>query len=457
MRTKTQPYSLRRLFFLAFRCFSFSALVVRAQDESTGPAPTSPAAPSTSAEVPSTAFTPGSASGYVGMAPSTPFAGTSQLSVSPPSTLQSALTAGGGLVQLGPVAVRPHLAYDVSYGNNLEYTPGQQINTVINQVSPGILLTLGDHWSLDYTPTMLFYSSRKFQDAVNQNVNFNGGTTYEDWSFGLQQGYSSTSEPLIETGSQIDQETFSTALVASHPLNSKVSLDFNLNQNFRYISEPLVLQNLSDSREWSTMEWLNYQFVPRFTVGVGVGFTYDNLSVGPDMTSEQYQGRIVWRASDKLNFLVTGGLEDRQFLSTGAPDLLSPLFSLSAQYQLFEATSFSLTASRSVFPAYFEYALAEATMINGGVHQRLLEKLYLDVNGGYSTTTYHATSSIFGPGAGNFGVTSFNVRLSTILLKRATAALYFQENFISSNSSGAASALYNYTTTQVGLSLAYRF
>ena len=445
----------------AFICSLLFPAAIWAQDEvptesAPSATPTAPPTP-TAPQAPSTSFTPTSVSGYVGMTPSTPLAGTSQLSVSPPSTLQSTAMTGGGLYKVGPVVFHPHLQYDVSYGDNLQPVPGQKANTLINQVSPGLLLVIGDHWTLDYTPILRFYSSPHFQNGVDHIVNFAGGTTYQDWSFGLQQGYAFTSQPLIETGSQLSQETFSTLLNASHALNSKVSLDFNVNQNFRFVTERTAFSNLTDTREWSTLEWLNYQVVPRLTAGIGIGFTYDDVSVGPDMTSEQFQGRVVWHPTEKLNFVGTAGGDLRQFLVSGASDLLSPTFSISALYQLFEPTRFSLSANRSISPSYFQYALSELTTVSAGLEQRLLKRLYLDVSGGYSSTTYHATTGLFNQNlATTYDSTSFNVRLSTAFLRRATAAIFFQQTYVSSAVKSSL-ALYNYSTTQVGLSLTYRF
>jgi hypothetical protein len=388
------------------------------------------------------------------MVPGTPFAGTSQLFVAPPLTQQPLSSP----LQWGPLNVHAHLAYDVSYGNSLQASPGQLVNSVINQVAPGILFNLGSHWSLDYTPTLRFYSAPQLQDGVDQAVNFSGHTAYQDWTFGLFQGYSSSSQPLVETGSQTDQQVYSTALTAGYQMSSKMALDFSLNQNFRFVGQQLNSEPLTDSKEWSTMEWLNYQFQPTFSAGLGLGFTYDDLSIGSDMTSEQFQGRLNWRATEKVSFQVTGGLDYRQFLSSNTPELLSPIYSISAQYQMFETTSLSLAAGSSVSPSYFQDSVSDATTISAGLHQRLLRRLYLDISGGYSTTAYHVTTTVAGPAnTSNYDMTSLNVRLNTTLLRRVNAALYFQENFLSSTSGGAAASLYNYTTTQVGLSLGYRF
>jgi hypothetical protein len=430
----------------------------------TEPATTAPAQPGAPPETgpvvesgaSSTGFAPGSASGSPYASPMHPLGGTSQLSTGPSAT---PFPLGGGLFQLGPVTFHPHLVYELSYGNGLQSAPGQRTDSWINTVSPGIFLGLGSHWSLDYTPTLRFYSTPHLDNALDHVVHFGGGTTYNDWVFALSQDYSLTSQPLIETGGQTDQELFGTSLSAVHALSSKMSLDLGVNQVFRFISQPIgqVFQ-ATDTREWSTMDWLNYQFVPRFTFGVGLGFTYDQVTGSPDMTSERYQGRINWLPTDKLSFTLAGGLEDRQFLSSPQPDLLSPIFSLTAAYHLFEDTTFSASAQRTVSPSYYSGSLSEATSLTAGLHQRLLRRFLLDVTGSYTTTTYHSGASLSGvAAAGSYDYTSFEVRLGTALMTRGSISVFFQETFVSSSSTGVGSNLYNYTTTQGGLSFGYRF
>jgi hypothetical protein len=357
------------------------------------------------------------------------------------------------LLRWGSLTLQSHLLYSLSYGNGLRATPGQSSSSLINEVDPGILFQWGSHWSLDYTPTLRYYSSRAFQNTFDNAVTLTGGTTYEDWSFGLSQRYASSSSPIIETASQLNQETYSTGLSATRQIGSQTSLELGASQNFRFVDQTVPGEQLSDMRSWSTMDWLNYQFWPRFGAAIGTGFGYDNLPVGTDMTSEQLQGRITWKVVDKLSFVLSGGAEDRQFLAAGVPDLISPIFSFSAQYSLFEATSLSLIASRIVSPSFFQDQITESTAISAGLHQRLLGKLSLDLSGGYGTSTYHASSTA--PGAANvsnYDTTSFSARLSLPVLKRGSAAVFYSVNY---NTSGGAN--YNYTTTQVGLQLSYRY
>ena len=441
--------------FLAVSCAFASLLLARGQ-ETTNPPPQyatpsieysntpalSPAVETNLPPLPPPVYAPEAS-------PAPPLAGTSQFYI--PSGVP--LPTLPPLLRSGPLALQPHLLYRLSYGDGLQASPGQQSKTFINEIDPGVLFQWGSHWILDYTPIIRFYSSSVFRNTFDNSVNLRGGTTYEDWTLGLSQSYVSSSDPIIETGAQTDQQIFSTGLSAVRQLGSKTSLELALNQNLRYSDQTISSQQLNNYNSWSTMDWLNYQFWSRFGASVGVGFEYDNVKVGSDMTSEQIQGRITWRVVNKLSFVLSGGGSDRQFLGSGAPSLLSPIFSLSVNYSPFEVTTFYVSAYSAVTPSYYQDQVTESTAISAGVRQRLLGKLFLDVNGGYGTSTYH--SSTLAPttaNLANYDSTFFGARLSTPLLKRGSAAIFYSVNY---NSSGA--AVYNYTTTMVGLELSYRY
>ncbi|MGA2863522.1 MAG: hypothetical protein ABSF95_03435 [Verrucomicrobiota bacterium] len=377
---------------------------------------------------------------------------TDQLGPLPPAMAAAAAIANEPpLLQWGPVNLRAHLLYRFLYGDGIPARPGQNFTTVVNEVRPGLLFELGSHWTLDYTPTLRFYSNRQFRDTTDHSVVLNGATTYKDWTLGLSQRYASTSEPLIETGTQTDRENYSTAANATYHVSTKTSLELGLNQNFRFMGQNQAGRPLTDSRDWSTLDWLNYQFWPRFGAALGVGFGYLDFSAGSDMTYEQLQGRINWQATAKVSLVLNAGFDDRQFLSGNTPDLLNPIFGAALLYQPFEPTLLSLNAARTVVPSYFQSQVTESTTLSGSVRQRLLRRLYLDLTGGYRLSSYEATAT-GQPVNRDISGTFVNVRLNVPFLKRGTASAFFQAAENSSNDS-----LYKYSTTQVGLELGYRF
>lgn len=358
-------------------------------------------------------------------------------------------------LQWGPVQFHPHLLYRFSYGDGIGSSPGRDSTTAIQELSPGLLFQLGSHWTLDYTPTLRFYSSRRFRDTVDHAVLFGGSTGYEDWSFGLSQGYSSSSQPLVETASQTDTETFSTSLNAVRQLSTKLSLELGLSQNLRYVDGGNSTNQLAGSKSWSTMDWLNCQFWPDFGAALGVGFGYDQPSAGSDMTYEQVQARIQWRPGDKVSITVNGGFENRQFLDSDEPDSLSPIYGASILYQIFESTSLSANVNRTVSPSYYQSQINESTDLNGSIRQRFFKKLNLDLTGGYRQSSYRSTGRsgvvIANPNRED-DYSYFNVRLSIPFLKRGTLAAFFQASDNQSSANDYASS-----SRQGGFEVGYRF
>jgi hypothetical protein len=259
----------------------------------------------------------------------------------------------------------------------------------------------------------------------------------------------------VETASQTGTENYVTALTANWHMSTKMSLELALNQDFQFVNPGASTNQFTDSRLWSTMDWLNYQFWPKFGAAIGIGAGYDQLSVGSDMTFVQLQGRINWTVADKLIVLISGGVEDRQFLESSAPDLINPIFNANIRYQLFEQTALTLTASRTVNSSIYQNQITESAVVSAGVSQRFFRKLYFDLSGGYQSSSYKATTLT------TTGIANLNrqdnyafagVRLTTHLLRRATAAVYYQYSRNLSNASG-----FGYASSQGGLELGYRF
>ncbi|HEY3931075.1 MAG TPA: outer membrane beta-barrel protein, partial [Verrucomicrobiae bacterium] len=224
-----------------------------------------------------------------------------------------------------------------------------------------------------------------------------------------------------------------------------MSVDLGADQNFNFADQ------FDSYREWSTLDWLNYQFWPRLSAAAGVGLGYDDVQASPDMLFEQYQARIQWRATDKVSFQLHGGVEDRQFLSGGQGDLISPVFDGTIQYQPFEVTKLSVAAQRNVAPSYFQNQTTENTSFSGDLNQRLLKNFYLDLNGGYEITKYTAAAT--GVAVNRKDDYYFlNVKLSCTFLKRGDIAVFYQ---LGDNSSSAVG--YGFNTHEIGFQISYRY
>ncbi len=70
------------------------------------------------------------------------------------------------LLRDGPLTFRPHFDLQYLYGTGIESSPSISGKTSIYTISPGMLLEYGQHWALDYTPTITLYSNDKFKNTL---------------------------------------------------------------------------------------------------------------------------------------------------------------------------------------------------------------------------------------------------------------------------------------------------
>ncbi len=357
------------------------------------------------------------------------------------------------------MGVYPHLRYSFLYGNGIEAEPGKNLTTAVNTISPGVLLTLGSHWTLDYTPTETIYSNPAFRNTTGESVGFYGGVSQGDWSVRLSQTYIDTTQPLIETGNQEEQVVYATSIAAERQLNAKMSLQLGLNQNFSFAT------GFANLHEWSTSDWLNYQIEPQVLVALGVTGGYDELSIGSDMPFEEALGRVVFQPDTKLNVTLVGGVEDRQFIHPSAPSLVGPVFTALGHYQILEGTALSVSASRTVTPSFYGNEVNTVTSVTGGIHQHIVGNLNFDITGGYTTEPF--TSIVAGPLPEFFlgppprtalvvtrtdTTTYAQFRLSMQFRTRLTGSVFYMVSDYSSSQ-----ANFNYSGNQVGLELIYRY
>jgi hypothetical protein len=362
--------------------------------------------------------------------------------------------SSGGLFQYGPVILHPHVNYSLFYGSGIDSSIGNQQDSIVQQLSPGITADLGRHWSVDYTPTLIFYSNRQFQNTVNQSASLNGVTHYEDWDFSLSQGFSSTSDPMTETAAQTGQKSYNTALSAAYAFNDRWSANGSVDQSISLVS------GLEDSYNWSTLEGVNYQFSPRLNAGISVGGGYtkqeDNSGQGinnPDVVNEEVQFNASWRAMDKVSFQGSVGLNDQQFLATGYQDSLEPIFSASVQYQPFKVTQIALSASRTVGASdyYIIAQSSESTTVSLSWSQRILVKYNLTLNANYEVTDF--TTSLFTVSqARTDDEYSFNASFGRSFLKHGNWSIIYQ---YSENLSDVAG--YSQRSNQIGFQVGFTY
>jgi Putative beta-barrel porin 2 len=363
-----------------------------------------------------------------------------------PGEQPSSAWQGSSPFRWGPVSVRPAVSYRLSHADEIRASTNRTSSSLVHEISPSLSLELGRYWAAGYQSTWTIYSSGDFHDTLNHSGTLRGNFLVGEWSLGLSQASQFTDDPILETGEQTRQHSHGTRLSAFHRFDEKLSCSLNLAQDLEFA------EGFSDSRQWSTMDWVDYQLWPTFAAGLGAGVGYADVEASPDQLYEQVEVRVTWRMTRKFSSSVSGGVDFRQFAGSGASDdAINPIFSGSVQYAPTSVTTLSLSGSRAVNTSLFENQITESTGVRGAVTQRLLGRLMLTVEGSYQHVEYVASTANTAAGRVD---NSFSVetRLSTTLLKRGTVTVFYRYSEDSSSQAG-----YDFSSDQVGLELRYGY
>ena len=323
--------------------------------------------------------------------------------------------------------------------------PGNQQPSTSHTISPGVTLQ-STHLTFSYAPSFVWYTEGPYNDSVNHSLSASAWIGYDKWRFTLSHSYGWGSQPLVETAQQTDSETHSTGLSANYQHSERTSLDFSLSQSIQNTSE------FNSSRNWSSMNWLNYVLTSKTTVGIGAGGGYSDVETGADSTYQSFQARINWVPTQKISAGVNGGIEVRQFLGeTAADDSINPIFGANISYRPWHATTFGLSANRTIGTSLFADQITETTSLNASFGQRFFQRLNWGVSAGYSISDYQSTSQLVAVDRSDT-IKSISTSLSMGFLKRASASVAYSHSINDSNLEG-----YSFTNDQITASLGYSF
>jgi hypothetical protein len=329
--------------------------------------------------------------------------------------------SGDSPFRWGSFVLSPHFLYRFLYGTGIQSSPGHSSLTAIQSFAPGFSLGAGSFWMIDYTPTWDVYSSRAFKDTLGQAVSLMGARTYKDWTVRFTQGYVYSSQPLVETGAQTQEQVYSTALQVTHQAFSHVVVETDLDQDLQYAT------GFPSTSEWSGTDKIRYIFSQHTELAVGMTLGFVSESEGSDEGYFRPVAELTWRPTDKISLDVTGGAEHREFFGDPWTCLNTPIFELGAHYFPFDSTKWTLSAGREIAAALFENQITKTTHWNLSVEQRLLGHFFLTGTVGYTQVAYIPTGG-GADGARNDDGLSYSARLRTTLRKRTTISILYQHN-----------------------------
>lgn len=345
----------------------------------------------------------------------------------------------------GGLIARPRLAYHLDYGDGILARPGESVDTALHQFTAGIEVALGDYWTLDYAARWNEYSAEHFKDQLDHVASIAGVIPLADWRVAIRHQFTTASPALVETARQTKQETHVTDFVVSRLLTDRFSADVAATQNLRFV------EATPDVYDWSVIPALNYRAMTGLEFSASCAVGYAMLIRSPDVVYYRPQLGAIWALTDKLTLDTYGGAEIREFIVGPAPDMVSPIYGLSLEYQPFPQTSISAEIGKQLSASYFAGLTTESTQWSLRFRQRLLGRLNFSAS--YSFQNADFISAVRGlPVAREDEREMYRFGLDLQILKRGRIGLSYRENYNDSSLPG-----YSTSTSVIGFDLSYRY
>jgi hypothetical protein len=349
----------------------------------------------------------------------------------------------------GTFEIRPHFSYRLTYGNGLQFQPGTQGNTALQEISVGFSTKLADGLTVEYAAIQSLYSEPHFTDALNHSFSLNGGKekrfSIGGWAMGFTQGFNTSFEPQIETGKQTKQQSALTGLSAAYPFARVFSLSLGVKQNLRFTSEPE-----GDAFEWSTMNWLNVQATSKVNAGIGLGLGTVDLTVGPNQTYQRFMARAGWKVSSKVGLDFDAGLEPRDSGGT-AGAATNPIFNVNLAYRPFEYTSLALSASQTFGVSLFQNQTQQSKTWSVSLSQRLLGKVNFNASTGQSRSSFTASTLSLAPAREDV-IKNLGLGIGVAFRRRGSISASYSRRSNGTNIGG-----FGFSSSQYGLTIGFRY
>jgi hypothetical protein len=297
------------------------------------------------------------------------------------------------------------------YDDNINVSQVNRVSDWYFTIEPVLTLGAGDitghednYIRLDYYPALFLFAKHSEDDAFQQVISLAGQHRFARLTLDLSEqiaildgtdlrSLSDQTSPgghaNLDVAGRTQFQTYNTQANASYDLSGKTFLSAGVNSLITDYNSSSLLS----SGDVSGNLFVNYRYSDKVTVGVGGTGGYNFAEQpNPGQTFEQANARLSYQATGKISLNLSGGVEFRQFQDSSRGTYVSPVFELSANYQPFDGTSFSVSGNRRTYnSATLGGEDFAGTTINASLRQRFLQRFYVGVSGGFQNSDYFST------------------------------------------------------------------
>ncbi len=368
------------------------------------------------------------------------------------------------LLKVGPVEVRPSVAYDFTYDDNifLGHRSGNKVEDYIHTISPGVILGAGEYrtqttafLSAAYNADFQFFMDNAGADTTLHNASLAFGNNSGRLSWRFDQGLVSQQDAdvtLLAARGRVKRQAWSSTLSSVYDLGERS----NLEASFASVLNDFDAANAQDSWRGQANGMLDYELTPKINAGLGAAFGYDQIDEAHNATFEQVNTRLVWGASAKLSISAELGVEFRQFQGVDV-DKAFLRYAVGADWKATALTTVSLRADRGASPANTLQDQSNLrSSVDAAVTHRVGDRYTANANIGYSFNDFFAVTpaatATFAAREDNFWF--IRPSFAAKLMDRTAGVLFYQ---YSRNDSDLANNGNDFTNHRFGVNLSYTF
>lgn len=351
--------------------------------------------------------------------------------------------------QTGRFPVHFGLALSGYYDDNIDTQKTNKQSDFITTITPFISWNTAadsgaeNSFQLYYAPTYERFLDKTSNDTLDQYGTLGFYHNGDKTTFSLTQSVTDSNSNSFDVADRVNHQDYATQFNLNYQLTGKTSISVAAAQTIS------VYQQGYNSNDWNISSYLNYQMLPKVTVGVGGLIGYADIS-GPNQTYEQANVQATYVPTAKTSLYGVVGAEFRQTEQGGSTET-TPDFSFGANWQPFDGTNLNINASRS-----FDYSNKFAgtdyidTGISGSLSQRFIQQIYGTIALSYANAAYQSNSNS-GSGGLNYNFYSIKPSLSYQPVEWCNLGVFYQyrENVTSSSNA--------FKDNQVGFNATFQY
>lgn len=299
---------------------------------------------------------------------------------------------------------------------------------------------------LNYAPTFKVYTDHDQYSAINESAQFTGIYSFSRLILGLDQDYVKSQDATFDVGALVTSQVFTTRLTSMYQVNDRMSVEVN----GRYLNTSYEDPRYTGSRQWENQNWVNRQMTGKINAGLGLALGYWDVDRSGSQTYEQVVVRALYLFAGKMDLSATVGGEWRQF-SSGVSATWYPIFRIGANYRPVDATTISVEAHQlQVVSASAGNQNYLDTGFSCSLRQRLFDKWFATVSGGYGLADYQATQpGVLALRSDTYYSARFGMDYQ--FSERWTVGAYYQHQGDASN------VTYDYNDNQIGVKGSWQY